>query len=71
VLEIYASAGTPGVSAPVSTSDLGKPAPAANGEITVDRVAFFQALAPGSYIAALTAVGDGGSSRSLTALFTR
>jgi regulation of enolase protein 1 (concanavalin A-like superfamily) len=71
LLEIYPSSGTPGVSTPVATSDLGKPAPAANGEITVERAALFESLAPGSYIAAVTAVGDGGSSRSLTALFTR
>ena len=71
VLEIYPESGTPGVSTPVATSDLGKPTPTADGEIMVDRASLFESLAPGSYIAAVTAVGDGGSSRSLTALFTR
>ena len=71
ILEIYTSAADAGLSTPVAASDLGKPAPAANGEITVDRFALFEALAPGSYIATVTAVGDGGSSRSLTAAFTR
>ncbi|MEO5897230.1 MAG: hypothetical protein ABIS06_16185, partial [Vicinamibacterales bacterium] len=71
LLEIYTNSAAPGVSAPVATSDLGKPRPAANGEITVDRAALFEALASGSYIAAVTAIGDGGSSASLTAAFTR
>jgi regulation of enolase protein 1 (concanavalin A-like superfamily) len=71
VLEIYASNATPGLTAPLATSDLGKPSVASNGEITVDQSAFFLALAPGNYIATITALGDGGSSRSLTATFTR
>ena len=71
VLEIYSSGATPGSSSPVVTSDLGKPTPAVNGEITVDRSAMFQALAPGNYIATVSAVGTAGSSRSLTASFTR
>jgi hypothetical protein len=71
VLEIYSSGATPGNSSPVVTSDLGKPEVAADGEITVDRSMLFQALLPGDYIATVTAVGDTGSSRSLTASFTR
>ncbi len=71
VLEVYASGATPGVTSPLVTSDLGKPPVASNGEITVDRGSFFQALSPGSYIATVKAVGDGGSNRSLIAGFTR
>jgi hypothetical protein len=71
VLEIYAGNATPGVSSPVVTSDLGKPAPDENGEITADRTPVFQSLAAGSYVATVTAVGDGGSSRSAMAAFTR
>ncbi|MEO5895021.1 MAG: hypothetical protein ABIS06_04920 [Vicinamibacterales bacterium] len=71
VLEIYTSGSTPGISTPVGTSDLGKPSLALTMEITVDRSALFQALTPGNYIAAVTAVGAGGSSRSLTAAFAR
>ena len=71
VLEIYSSGATPGSSSPVVTSDLGKPMVAADGEITVERSALFQALAPGDYIATVTAVGSAGGSRSATASFTR
>jgi regulation of enolase protein 1 (concanavalin A-like superfamily) len=71
VLEIYSSGATPGSSSPVATSDLGKPAVAADGGITVDRSTLFLALLPGNYIATVTAVGQTGSSRSLTASFTR
>ena len=71
VLEIYLSDATPGISAPVVTSDLGKPSAAWNGEITVDQSALFLALAPGNYVASIVASGEGGSSRSETASFSR
>jgi regulation of enolase protein 1 (concanavalin A-like superfamily) len=71
VLEIYRSGTTPGSSTPVATSDLGKPTPASNGDITVDRATFFQGLATGSYLATVTAVGSGGSARSTAVSFTR
>jgi chitinase len=71
VLEIYAASGVPGVSAPVAVSDLGKPTPSSTGEIMVDRSAFFTALAPGSYLAAVTAVGGSGTARSAPIAFTR
>jgi hypothetical protein len=71
VLDIYRSGTTPGSSTPVATSDLGKPTPASNGDITVDRATFFQALATGNYIATVTAVGPGGSTRSTAVSFTR
>ncbi|CAN5810196.1 hypothetical protein BH24ACI5_BH24ACI5_02630 [soil metagenome] len=71
VLEVYKSGATPGATSPVAISSLGKPAPTSTGEITVDRSAFFAALAPGSYIATVVAVGDGGSGRSGTVSFTR
>ncbi len=63
-LEIYASGANPATATPIATSDLGKPAPAANGDITVDRAAFFSALAPGNYIATVSALGASGSARS-------
>jgi hypothetical protein len=71
VLEIHASGKTPGSSAPVATSNLGKPTPDSAGEVTVDRSTFFQALASGNYIATVVAVGSGGSARSNAATFTR
>lgn len=71
VLEIFRSGDTPGVALPVVTSDLGKPAVAINGEITVDRSELFLALAPGDYLATVTAVGTTGSARSEAATFSR
>jgi regulation of enolase protein 1 (concanavalin A-like superfamily) len=71
VLEIYAASGVPGVSAPLAVSDLGKPSPSSTGEIMVDRSAFFEPLAPGSYLAAVTAVGVTASARSEPILFSR
>jgi regulation of enolase protein 1 (concanavalin A-like superfamily) len=71
VLEVYRMGATIGSTAPVATSDLGKPAVDANGDITVDRSALFQALAAGSYFATVTAVGAGGNSRSSAVSFTR
>jgi hypothetical protein len=55
----------------VATSDLGKPAPAANNDITVDRATFFSGLAPGNYVATVTAAGPGGRTRSASVTFTR
>jgi regulation of enolase protein 1 (concanavalin A-like superfamily) len=71
VLEIYAANGVPGVSATIAVSALGKPTPSSTGEIVVDRSAFFTALAPGNYLAAVTAVGNSGSTRSTPIAFTR
>lgn len=71
VLEVYSQGATPGVSRPVATSDLGKPARSATGEITVDRSSFFHALAPGSYLATVMAVGNSGTGRSAPVSFTR
>jgi regulation of enolase protein 1 (concanavalin A-like superfamily) len=70
-LEIYSASGVPGVTTPVATSDLGKPTPSSTGEIMVDRSAFFQALPPGNYLAAVLAVGDTATARSAPVSFTR
>jgi regulation of enolase protein 1 (concanavalin A-like superfamily) len=71
-LEVFASTANPSTAAPVATSDLGKPAPASNGDITVDRASFFSALAPGSYVGTVSAIGPGGSTRSAPPVpFTR
>jgi regulation of enolase protein 1 (concanavalin A-like superfamily) len=70
VLKIYAAtAATTGT--PLATSDLGKPAPASTGDITVDRATFFNGLASGSYKATVTAVGSSGESASAAISFTR
>jgi len=71
LLEIFAGGADPSTSTPLASSDLGKPTPAANGDITVDRSGFFSALAPGAYVATVSAVGPGGSGRSTPATFTR
>jgi regulation of enolase protein 1 (concanavalin A-like superfamily) len=71
VLEIFTAGSTPGQSTPVTTSNLGKPTPAANGDVTVDRSALFEALAPGNYIATVMAVGNGSTARATPVSFTR
>ena len=71
VLEVYAAGATPGVSSPVATLDLGKPALTSTGEVIVDCSAFFQALAPGTYLATVMAVGTESGARSAPVTFTR
>jgi hypothetical protein len=71
VLEIFAAGTIPGASAPVATSDLGKPSPSGEGEIAVDRTAFFLALPQGQYVATVTAVGPDGGTRSPGVSFIR
>jgi regulation of enolase protein 1 (concanavalin A-like superfamily) len=71
VLRIYAAVANPATATPVATSDLGKPTPSSSGDITVNREAFFSALAVGSYQAAVSSVGSGGESQSGAVAFTR
>jgi hypothetical protein len=71
MLSIYAAGANPATATPVATSDLGKPTPAAGNTITVDRAAFFSALAAGNYLATVTAVGPGGQTRSSSVTFAR
>jgi hypothetical protein len=56
---------------PVATSDLGKPAPDANNDVMVNRLAFFDSLAPCNYIATVTAISAGGETRSAAVAFVR
>ena len=62
-LEIFRAGDTPGVSPPVATRNLGKPA-VVNNEISVDVATTIQALAPGNYIATVSAVNANGAGRS-------
>ena len=71
LIEIFAAAADPATATPVASSDLGKPTPAANGDITVDLTTFFSALAPGSYQLTISAVGPDGKSPSQSVAFTR
>ena len=70
-LRIYASGADPNTATPVATSNLGKPTPGANNDITVSQPSFFSALAPGNYVAAVAAIGSGGSSLSTAVTFIR
>lgn len=70
-LSVFAANANPATATPIATSDLGKPAPAANGEITVDRASFFSALAAGNYLATVTAIGPGGQTQSASVPFSR
>jgi hypothetical protein len=70
-LVVFANGAIPSSARPVATSILGKPTPASNGDITVDRATFFSALARGTYVATVSAIGSGGSSRSASITFTR
>jgi hypothetical protein len=70
-LEIFLSGANPLTATPIATSDLGKPTPDGNGDITVNRATVFSALAVGNYIATVSAVGPGGTSRSASVTFTR
>ena len=69
--DVFISTANPLTAIPLATANLGKPTPAANNDITVDQSALFSALAVGNYIATVTAIGPGGSTRSLTVAFTR
>jgi len=69
--DVFTSGANPATATPVATANLGKPTPASNGDITVDQSTLFSNLAVGSYIATVTAIGPGGSTRSATVSFTR
>ncbi len=70
-LDVFVAGANPATATPVATSDLGKPAPATDGDITVDRTTFFSGLASGNYQATVSAYGTGGTTRSTTVNFTR
>jgi len=70
VFEVFASTANPNTAAPIATKNLGKPVPS-GGIDTADVGTTIGALAPGNYIATVSAVGVGGSSRSTAASFTR
>ncbi len=70
-LDVFASGANPSTATPVATSDLAKPAPDANGDITVNRATFFSNLAAGTYQATVSAISSGGSSRSTAVTFSR
>jgi regulation of enolase protein 1 (concanavalin A-like superfamily) len=70
-LRIFAAGANPATATPIARSNLGKPAPASNGDITVDRATFFGGLATGSYQAAVAAISSSGQTQSTATPFTR
>lgn len=56
-LRIFADATA---TSPITTSDLGKPAPAPTGLIEIDKRDVFVAIPTGSYVARVAAIGPGG-----------
>jgi len=71
LLEVFAAGANPSTATPISSLNLGKPTPAADGSITLTETAFFSALAKGSYIATVSAIGSTGTGRSAAVSFTR
>jgi regulation of enolase protein 1 (concanavalin A-like superfamily) len=69
--EVFASGANPATATSIVSSNLGKPTPASNNEITVDQSALFTALALGNYVATVTAIGPGGRTRGAAVTFTR
>jgi hypothetical protein len=70
-LDIFAAGANPATATRLTYSDLGKATPGTGGDITVDRASFFSALAAGSYVATVSAVGPGGEGRGGGVTFTR
>ncbi|HEX5473235.1 MAG TPA: Ig-like domain-containing protein [Vicinamibacterales bacterium] len=70
-LDVFASGADPSTATAVASVSLGKPAADSTGTITVTESSFFSALAPGTYIATVSAVGTGGIGRSAPVSFTR
>lgn len=71
LLKVFTQGANPSTATTVATSDLGKPTPAANNDITVNRAAFFAALPAGNYIGTVTAIGPGGQTPSTSVPFVR
>jgi len=70
-LEVFANGSDPNTATPIASSDLGKPGVDANGDITVDRSTFFNALAPGAYLVTVSSMGAGGPGRGVAVTFSR
>jgi hypothetical protein len=64
LLEVFIAGSDPNTAVPVASTNLGKPTPAANGDISVDETTFFSALGPGTFVVTVSAVGPSGSARS-------
>jgi hypothetical protein len=70
-LDIFKQGVNPSTGVPSGTLSVGKPT-VANGQISVDISSTVQALASGTYVATVSAVGSAGSTRSAASpAFTR
>jgi hypothetical protein len=70
LLEVFPATANPATATAIASSNLGKPAPAGNGEIIVDSTTFLGGLAPGNYLVTIASVNSGGKSRSAPISFT-
>jgi hypothetical protein len=71
VVEIFPQGANPQTANPVAAQNIGKP-PVVSGECDVNIQTMIQSLAPGNYIATVTAFNDDGSTRSSPSpVFTR
>lgn len=70
-LRIFANGAIPNTATPLAKVNLGKPAPATNGDITVSQPTFFSNFSVGTYVGAVAAIGSGGASVSTGVTFTR
>jgi hypothetical protein len=71
LLEVFANDADPASAQPLASTDLGKPTPAANGDIVVDETSFLSPLTSGTYIVTVSAIGPGGQTRSTPYSFTK
>jgi regulation of enolase protein 1 (concanavalin A-like superfamily) len=69
--DVFTAGANPATATPVASADLGKPTPDASNDITSDQATLFGNLAAGNYIATVTAIGPGGSTRSASVAFSR
>jgi hypothetical protein len=63
LLEIFQAGSNPATASPIATQNLGKPA-VVNGQCNVDIAQTIFNLPTGTYIATVTAIGNGGSTQS-------
>jgi hypothetical protein len=71
LLEVFTIGTDPNTGSAIASADIGKPAPDANGDITIDETSFFDALSPGRYTVTVAAVWDDGTTRSDPITYTR
>jgi len=71
VLDVFSNGADPNTATPIASSNLGKPAPDANNDISVDQTAFFMALAPGTYVATVSAMNSCCRGRGAPVTFVR